>query len=237
MAQKKETRHLTITKKLLQEAKPYLVGEPHVRVRPLGEQVRFGEQAGQIFKASLPLMSAKLRPDLLVIHDLPTKMGLVHVIHTYSGSIFLPVETLLTLQGRIPRPVLMKRGGLRSGQWVSSLGGADKDGFCKFLNNLKKGTFDTFEKKIEWDLDLGRSKIKLPWAVQLAPLSEASFSCYFRQPFDTTLFSEYKSSRLAKSFELAGWLQAVIQKANYTGKVASAPFLVPSLGLMALVEE
>lgn len=234
MTQKEETRHLTITNKLLQEAKTLIQGKPEVRVFPLGDRVSFGEQAGQHLKAGIPFMKGQVRPDLVVSHDLPTALGQVHVVHAYSRTVVLPVETLMALQGRIPRPVIYQRGSFRSGEWVSTLGKSDQDNFCKYLTNLKKGPFGRLESQIEWDLNLGRSKIKLPWTIQLVPLSDVSFLFLLRQPFETTLFSEYKSSRLVLSMDMGAYLQKAITAANYTGEIEESRILASSLGLLAL---
>ncbi len=234
MAPKKETRHHTITGKLLKEALPFLTGEPQVRVHPIGESVKMGEQASQLLKARLPFMKGKLRPDLVVSHTLPTNLGECHVVHTYSGSVVLPVDSLFVLNGRIPRPVVMKRGSFRSGEWISTLGNVDKDPFCKFLSQMKHQSLGGFDKQFRWDLSLGRSTIKLQWAVQLVPMSEESFLFLIHQPFETTLFSEYKSSHVQKSLQLAEWIQAVIVKAKYTGTVGQTRLLIPTLSVLAL---
>ncbi len=234
MAQKEETRHLTITNKLLQEAKPVIQGKPEVRVLPLGEKMGFGKQAGQQMEAGIPFMKGQLRADLVVSHILPASLGQVHVVHAYSRSVVLPVETVMALKGRIPRPVIYQRGSFRSGDWVSNLGKSDQDKFCKYLTNLKKGPFGRLESRLEWELNLGRSKIKLPWTIQLVPFSDTAFLFLLRQPYETTFFAEYKSSRLGLSLEIGGYLQKAISAAKYTGQIEESRFLAPSLGLLAL---
>lgn len=224
------------TKSLLEEATPLLQGEPRVWTQKIGEQPTLKEQLAQGFKAQMPLMSGKLRPDLLVFHSLPTSQGLVHVVFTYSALALLPVDFLLKVDGRLPEPVLLNRRMLGVGAWGVAPGADDekKDPFCQYLSEIKRGMHQLkFEAK--WDQNLGGgTKIKLEWAMQLIPLSESEYLLQWHQPYDWGLLGARFGVK--KFLDLADWVRDAIHQLNYRGNPPKLQVLIPNLALLALRE-
>lgn len=229
--------HRQATQKLLEEATPFLVGEPKIWVKRVGDEVTSGEHLAQYLKASIPFMKGKLRPDILIFHDLPTRKGILHVVHTYSGNILMPVECLLRIDGRIPRAVVLKRGLMAVGHWESSIGNDQdgKDTFCKYLSELKRGRFDKFTYRALRDLEIGASKINLQWAMQLIPLSENNFLFIFHQPYERGFFGGYTFG-IKKFLELADWLDESIRQVGYSGPLPKMELLAPTFSILSISE-
>jgi hypothetical protein len=232
-----DKRHQQATQKLLEEAAPFLVGEPKIWIKRIAEDVTFGEHFAQHLKASIPFMKGKLRPDILVFHDLPTSKGLLHVVHTYSGNMLMPVDFLLRIDGRIPRSAVLNRGMMAVGHWESSIGNDQdsKDTFCKYLSELKRGRFDKFTYRALWDLEIGSSKINLPWTMQLVPLSDHNFLFIFHQPYERGLFGGYTFG-IKKFVELADWLKESVHQFDYSGPSPKTELLAPTFSLLSISE-
>jgi hypothetical protein len=223
--------------RLLKEVKPFLSGEPQIwrkRVAPEGSVLK---QTGQKLRAAIPVLGGELRCDVLVFHDLPTEQGLVHVVHSYAHKILLPPEYLLVMDGRIPRAALLTRGTLDEGVWVSAIGDEDRgDDFCVFVKNIKRGKglrARRLSYEAEWVQEGGGNKLKLDWAMQLAPLGEERFVFVFRLPYQKGLFGTSKLG-VEKFLTVAEWLRESIQEYDYVGEAPKRGVLQPTLALLAL---
>lgn len=230
------------TTTILEEAQPYLVGEPHVWRKQLFEDVTLGETLTQQLKASIPLMKGRLRPDLMIIHDLPTDLGIVHCVIVYSGYILLPTEFIMTIDGRIPHAVFLKRAMLGTGTWTSEHDNEyDKETFCAYLNeinyripNKKKEIFGKLEYAADWNQDVGRGKIKLIWSMQLVPFDE-KFIYIFQYPQQIGGWNKWRFG-IDKFVELSRALKSAIDDYRYAGPKTKTELLYPTIGLLSVSE-
>jgi hypothetical protein len=190
-------------------------------------------------KAALPLMRGELRSDVLIYHDLPTELGVVHVVHSYARKLLLPPEYLLALEGRIPRAALLSRGSLDRGKWVSADGDeSHHEEFCVFLKQIKRGKglrARHLADEAQWTQQMGNTKIKLEWAMQIAPLGEDRLLFIFKIPYQMGLLGVSRFG-VETFLEAAGWLKESLAGYDYEGRAPKRGVLQPSLALLALPE-
>jgi hypothetical protein len=232
-----EKAYQKFSDKLLKEARPYLVGEPIVWRKRVADNESSGSQTKQKLKAALPGLKGELRSDVLVFHDLPTEQGLLHVVHSYARKTLMPPEFLLAIEGRIPGAAVLNRAPLDAGVWTTA-SGTEKDGeeFCVFLKDIKRGKglrARRLAHEAEWTQEMGGIKIKLDWAMQLAPLGEESFLFLFRIPYQLGLLGISRFG-VEKYLNAASWVKESVASLEYAGEAPKRGMLQPTLALLAL---
>lgn len=226
-----------ISDKLLREAKPYLVGEPEVWRKRIAEDEGAGVQKRRKLKATPSGLKGELRSDVLVFHDLPTEQGLLHVVHSYARKALMPPEYLLAIEGRIPGAAVLNRAAMDTGVWASA-SGSENDGeeFCVFLKEVKRGKglrARRLAHEAEWTQEMGGTKIKLDWAMQLAPLGDESFLFLFRIPYQLGLLGVSRFG-VEKYLNAASWLKESVATLESVEQSPRRGMLQPTLALLAL---
>jgi hypothetical protein len=236
--------YVNFSKKLLDEAKPILTGEPLVWNLPMEKKVSTGETLTENIKAQIPLIGGKFRPDMLVCHDLPTAKGMLHVVFPYAPTslmvkaTLLPIDLLFRINGKIPRAVVLKSGFL-SPDWHSATGSSvskPKDDFCAFLDQVKVGKESNIKSSAKWKLNTKEGwDVKLEWAMQLVPLSDSGFLFISHQPYYADMFGQFKVY-INEYLKMVNWIESAIGQLNYTGQASKPEVLVHTFGLMAISE-
>jgi len=226
---------------LLEEAQPFMTAEPRVWARQVGEAVTFGEVFGRSLKTQiLPFGKTTVRTDVMVFHDIPTQLGLLHAVQNYGGAAIQPTDFLLVIDCSIPRAAYVKDDGLLS-KWATALtDDRQKDDFKEFLDNIERGKglkADNPLYHIKWSYAVGKNSVKLPYTMQLIPLGDGRCIYLFKTPFRPGLWSPKQVKFKVDDFMmLAAWLKEALSAYAYAGPPAPLEMRFPTLSLLAIPE-
>jgi len=237
---KQTQRRAEFSEILLDEAQPFMTGEPQVWARQIGEIVTFGEVFGQMAKTRLPFAKAKMRTDTLVFHDIPTKHGILHAVQHWGGNAIQPTDFMLTIAQDIPRAAWVKKGTMTD-KWVTSVSeDGGKDEFSEFLNGIERGTglkADTIYYYARWSYQAGSTTMKLPWTIQLIPLGDGRFVFALKRPVRPGLWSAKQLKfEVEEYMMLVDWLKEELEKYGYEGPPASLEVPAVTVSLVAIPE-
>lgn len=185
-----------MVEKVIASFKEVRDGDVIVREITSEKQVTAGEEIAQSFKAAIPLLKGKARPDQIIILDIPTIHGLVHAVMRKSRKNWLPIEYMVKLKGKLPQAAALRSSRLWS---TSDKKLFKKHPFCEYLATVgyerKKRSFFSRKSKpdewefhtIEWDADFKQelpngNTIKLEWAIQLVPIDNDEYFLIYRYP-------------------------------------------------------
>ncbi len=238
-----QKQHQEYSEILLNEAKPFMTGQPRVWGRRFGEAVTAGEIFGKVMKSHVPFSKSGMRIDVIVINDIPTAQGMLHAVQDFSGKVILPTEFLIVIDGQIPHAVCLKKGGfLSSPFWVTDMSQTKSmDDFCNHLNKFEwgKGMGNrAFSDFAVWTHSLSsKTKLELSYTQQLIPISGSQFVLMFHKPWASGLWSvKQMKFHVKDALDLAeGFKQAVIAY-KYNGPAAELQILEPRLSIVAVPE-
>lgn len=226
---------------MIKEADDYVIGQPSVWKKEIGESVTSGELAIQAFKAAMPLMKGVVRTDALIISDIPTALGVVHTVQPYSGIHQLPAQFLLVMPGRIPYPVSYQRGMFGIGGWKYLQNGANTNSFCSYIDNVqyqlpgkKPGTTKKLGSAPTWEYTSSAGQVNLEWTIQLVPLENDRFLFLFRYPAEFHWTSQ--SFGFAKFMEMAKAVGKAVTALNYSGPAPKCEMVDATLSVFAVPE-
>lgn len=238
-----EKIYQAFTVKLLEAAKPYTTGQPDIWKKQLGEEVSFDEKYNEMFKAKIPLMHGNLRTDTMVVHDIPTQLGMIHAVLFYCGGSLMPSEFFHVFPGRIPYPVYVQHAMLGPGSWTNKTGqGHEYDPFCEYMDDVKykrpdrNGTQQILIFGVKWDQTFGSGKIKFAWTMQLVPfdIDRSLFVLKYPAPFG---FMADDTFGFPKFYEMASAVRQAVASLNYKGVVGKAEMLASTYGTLAVLRQ
>jgi len=223
---------------LLTEASSHLVAEPQVWARQVGQAVTFGKIMGEMAKRQIPTVGAALPIDLVVFHELPMALGLVHAVQFFSGPTLLPTDFLLELDVSIPRAAWVKKGTLISKWATVPTEQGQRDEFREHLDGLERGTGKSeniLDYANKWSFSLGRVSGKMPFTMQIIPLGTGTCVYVFKRQFQPGLWSAKQMRFHVDEFlTLASWLRDGLADYRYDGPPAPVEVPVPSYSLIAI---
>lgn len=158
--------HLALAKRVSKEAQKAQVNTGRPRVISIGETVSAGEAIGSALKASFSPFGGKVRRDRAMGIPLERHGERAVVVFPFSGNRVLAHEFGSILPGTLPTSLWLQRsatGAWGEGRFTTPHG-----------DNIPvaaaAGKNRSLVEGIEWNLEQGRSVIKLRWGLQLVAL-------------------------------------------------------------------
>ena len=237
MLEKKYMKH---TEKLLSQADRYTTGPYTVRQLKIIEgDIKF-EKAKELLKANIPFVKGKVTVDHMVFHDFPTAIGMMHIVTRYWGKSIIPLDALMVCSGKIPQSAYLDNFGI----WGTRTGTegtlrTKREDFPAFLSKYKLKRQKFHSKFNLLDQTVGTVKIKIPWFIQIMPLSPEKYLFSIRY-IGNYLQSITKKASVRFVFETflekCKMMKDAIQEYNYQGEVIIGDLLGETQSVPAIPE-
>ncbi|MBN2048341.1 MAG: hypothetical protein JW750_10900 [Anaerolineaceae bacterium] len=228
--------------KLIEEAKPNLVGEPRIWMRTFGSAVSQAEVMGEIFKSKIPLGSGRFRTDRRVFVDLPFADGVLHVVQNYAGGVPLPQDFMMEIaDARIPHAVSLMPNGIYDKWQYPDQPKKEKDPFCTHLDNIKEEGFlgaPKFADKSEYNVQLApKTNVKVDWTMQVVPLRDETVLFMFKRKIYRNMWNGKPDQCNVDEFmALRELMKNSIMEFNYDGPAPALSVPTPTISFLSIPE-